>query len=49
MPTVVKTLDALHLAAALGYRERHDPGLVFGTHDLQQSTAARALGFKCIG
>lgn len=49
MPTVVKTLDAIHLASALLFAERRDPGLVFGTHDTRQATAARALGFKVSG
>jgi uncharacterized protein len=45
MPTVVKTLDALHIASALLLRERRRAAPVFATHDLQQATAARALGF----
>jgi predicted nucleic acid-binding protein len=49
MPTVVKTLDAIHLATALLLVERHGVDLVFATHDLQQATAAQALGFRCIG
>lgn len=49
MATAVKTLDALHLASALLFRERRAVSLVFATHDVQQATAARALGFTCIG
>ena len=49
MPTVVKTLDAVHIATALLYRERHDEEIVFATHDEQQRTAATASGFRCIG
>jgi predicted nucleic acid-binding protein len=49
MATVVKTLDALHLASAMLLRERLGLALVFGTHDPQQARAARALGFDCIG
>ncbi|MCC6764728.1 MAG: type II toxin-antitoxin system VapC family toxin [Deltaproteobacteria bacterium] len=49
MATPVKTLDALHLASALLWRERHDAELVFATHDPQQARAARALGFECVG
>lgn len=49
MATPVKTLDALHLASALLWRERRSPDLVFATHDPQQARAARALGFKCVG
>jgi uncharacterized protein len=49
MGTVVKTLDALHLATALLLRERRGIELAFATHDAQQATAARALGFECVG
>lgn len=49
MPTAVKTLDAIHLASALLFAERRDAGLVFGTHDTRQATAARALGFQVLG
>jgi predicted nucleic acid-binding protein len=48
MPTVVKTLDAIHLASAAAMRERRGTDLVFATHDAQQATAARALGFSCL-
>lgn len=49
MPAVVKTLDAIHLATGLLARERLHPEIIFVTHDLQQATAARSLGFECIG
>ena len=49
MATVVKTLDAIHLASALLLRERRGVELSFATHDPQQARAARALGFDCIG
>lgn len=49
MPTVVKTLDAIHLASASLFAERRESGLFFGTHDRSQSTAARAFGFKVVG
>ena len=48
MPTIVKTLDAIHLASALALRERRGVELVFATHDGQQAVAARALGFSCL-
>ena len=48
MPTAVKTLDAIHLASALLFAERRVSGLVFGTHDRRQATAARALGFEVL-
>ena len=49
MATVVKTLDAIHLASAMLLRERRGIELSFATHDPQQARAARALGFDCIG
>ncbi|HYR42712.1 MAG TPA: PIN domain-containing protein [Terriglobia bacterium] len=48
MPTVVKTLDAFHLTSAIAVRERRAIELFFATHDTQQATAARALGFTCL-
>lgn len=47
-PTVVGTLDAIHLASALSIREFDDLDAVL-THDLQLGTAARSLGFNVIG
>jgi len=49
MATMVKTLDAIHLASALLFQERCAQPLVFATHDQQQATGARALGFRCLG
>ena len=49
MATAVKTLDALHLASAMIFQERCAQPIIFATHDEQQATAARALGFACIG
>ena len=48
-PLPVKTLDAIHLATALQFREREQPGLMFATHDRQQGRAALAMGFEVIG
>ena len=48
MPTVVKTLDAFHLASATAIRDRRHIELLFTTHDRQQAIAARSLGFICI-
>jgi len=47
MPTIVKTLDAIHIATASLIRERFQPDLIFVTHDQQQARAALALGFDC--
>ncbi len=49
MPTIVKALDAIHLTSALMLREKLDTPLVFATHDIQQATAAYALGFDVRG
>ncbi len=49
LPTVLGTLDAIHLATALLWREQLDQNLVMATHDLALSTAARASGFRVIG
>ena len=48
MPTIVKTLDAFHLTSAIAVRERRSIELLFASHDNQQATAARALGFTCL-
>jgi predicted nucleic acid-binding protein len=47
-PTLVRTLDAIHLATALLIRTEHED-LVFATHDGQLATAARSVGFKVLG
>ena len=47
-PTVVGTLDAIHLATALAIREVEKVDF-FMTHDLRLSTAARSLGFTVLG
>ncbi len=49
LATVVKTLDAIHLASALIFQERRSRNLIFATHDRQQAVAARALGFEVLG
>jgi len=49
MATVVRTLDAIHIASALLLQERTAGIIIFATHDAQQATGARALGFDCIG
>jgi hypothetical protein len=49
MGTVVRTLDAIHLASALLFQERRNTHLIFATHDTQQALGARALGLECVG
>jgi predicted nucleic acid-binding protein len=47
-PTLIRTLDAIHLATAVLARNEHED-LVFATHDEHLATAARAVGFDVIG
>jgi len=47
-PTVVGTLDAIHLSSALSIREFDNLDAIL-THDQQLGTAARSLGFNVIG
>jgi hypothetical protein len=44
-PTLVGSLDAIHLASALLVRDRFE-GLIMATHDAELAVAARAEGFK---
>lgn len=47
-PTLLSSLDAIHLATALLARAQvHD--LYFATHDGELGTAARAMGFEVLG
>ena len=47
-PTVVGTLDAIHLATALAIREIENIDYLL-THDSQLATAGRSLGFEVMG
>lgn len=47
-PTLLRTLDAIHLTSALRARTAH-PAMTFATHDRELGTAARAVGFSVIG
>ncbi len=49
MPTELGTLDAIHLATALLWREASQPKLWVATHDAGLATAARAHGFAVVG
>ena len=49
LPVPLGTLDAIHLATALLWRERGGPELVMATHDRTLGTAARACGLRVIG
>jgi predicted nucleic acid-binding protein len=48
-PTELGTLDAIHLATALLWRETMDAQLVMATHDVALATAAQAHGFRVVG
>ena len=47
-PTMLGTLDAIHLSTALLVREI-DPNVVLTTHDDELGTAGRAVGLPVIG
>ena len=47
-PTIIGTLDALHLSTALAIRETATVEL-FLTHDTQLATAAESVGFEVLG
>jgi predicted nucleic acid-binding protein len=49
LPTPLGTLDAIHLATALVWRERMGQPLVVATHDTALAIAARAFGFEVMG
>ena len=48
-PTPLATLDALHLATALVWRDRMQHDLVMATHDQELALAARSFGLEVIG
>lgn len=48
-PTPLGTLDALHLATAVLWRESHDDELALATHDEALGMAAKACGFRVVG
>ncbi len=48
-PTVLGTLDAIHLSTALAWQDERAVSLVVATHDSSFGKAARALGFKTVG
>jgi predicted nucleic acid-binding protein len=49
LPTVLGTLDAIHLTTALLWREIEAESVIFVTHDLALARAARASGLAVIG
>lgn len=49
LPTTLGTLDAIHLATALLWKERTRTDLVMATHDEGLATASRASGLRVVG
>jgi predicted nucleic acid-binding protein len=49
LPTPLGTLDALHLATALVWRDRMGKALVMATHDEGLAAATRAFGLAVLG
>ena len=49
LPTPLGTLDAVHLATALIWRDRMSTALVMATHDSALGLAAQAFGFDVRG
>ncbi len=49
MPTPIGTLDPIHLASALLWRERQGPITAIATHDAALARAARSFGFDAQG
>jgi hypothetical protein len=49
LPTPLGTLDAIHLATALLWREAREPELVLATHDAALGLAGRACGLRVVG
>lgn len=47
-PVPLGTLDAIHLASALLFREQEGIELAVATHDAQLALAASAMGFKLL-
>ena len=48
-PTEFGTLDSIHLASALLWREMNEADLVMATHDHALGLAARACGLRVVG
>lgn len=48
-PAPLGTLDALHLATAMSWRDTRGEEMVFATHDRALAIAARATGFSVVG
>ena len=49
LPTALGTLDAIHLATALLWKEHMGKDLSMATHDVALAVAAKASGLRVIG
>ena len=49
LPVPLKTLEAIHLATAMLWRETQQDEIEIATHDEALALAARAIGFRVIG
>ncbi|HVT01970.1 MAG TPA: type II toxin-antitoxin system VapC family toxin [Thermoanaerobaculia bacterium] len=49
LPTALGTLDAIHLATAMLWRQQYEESLIIATHDKALALASRAVGFEVIG
>jgi predicted nucleic acid-binding protein len=49
LPTVVRSLDALHLVTALALQRKLGQAVLFVTHDGAQARCARAMGMRVEG
>ncbi len=49
MPTELGTLDAIHLATALLWKDMTHEDLTMATHDVALAVAAEAHGFRVVG
>ena len=49
LPIPIGTLDAIHLATAMLWRESSSADLMFATHDTALGIAARSSGFRVVG
>ena len=49
LPVPLRTLDAIHLATAMLWRESEHAEVTIATHDAALALAARAMGFRTLG
>ena len=49
LPTALGTLDAIHLATALLWKERAGKAVAMATHDVALAVAAKASGLPVVG